>query len=69
MLCKTVVHLFFLERTSFKGRIIAKIILDFIGLALLIISTSLGDGYFWLCLLGIIFVGTSGSFGETVTLW
>ena len=64
-----VVHLFFLEHTSFMGRIIAKIILDFIGLALLIISTSLGEGYFWLCLLGVVFIGTSASFGETVTLW
>ena len=64
-----VVHLFFLEHTSFMGRIIVKILFDFIGLTLLVISTSLGEGYFWLCLLGVVFIGTSASFGETVTLW
>lgn len=61
--------MFFLEETSFTSRFVAKAIGDVIGVSCLIISIILGDKFFPLSLLGVIFVGTSSSFGETVALW
>jgi len=53
---------------KFGLRVIINTLLTTIGVGGIILSLYLGEGYFWLCLLSIIFVGTASSFGESVIL-